>query len=190
MTRLPLKTHEDAPDEARELLTTAEKRIGFLPNLLRVLANAPLALETYLWVSGVNARSSLSVAEREAVQITAAAIHGCGFCVAGHTAAAYKQAQLDKPTVDALRDLSDVPNERLRAVADFTKAVIATRGRVTDADFEAFKAAGFTDQAALEVVLGISLATLCNFANNLGDSPLNPQFEPYRWDGPDIGAPE
>jgi uncharacterized peroxidase-related enzyme len=174
---------DDAPEDAKQLLATAEKRNGFLPNLLRILANAPTALEAYLTVSGVNARTSLSVAERETVQITAAATHGCAFCVAGHTAAAYKQAGLDKETVEALRNLGHVPNVRLEAVARFTKAVISARGAVSDADLGAFQAAGYSDQAALEVVLGISLATLCNFANNLGAAPLNPQLEPYRWDG-------
>lgn len=70
MTTLPLHTIDDAPEAAKELLTAAEKRNGYLPNLLRVLANAPVALETYLTVSGINARSSLSLAERETVQIT------------------------------------------------------------------------------------------------------------------------
>jgi uncharacterized peroxidase-related enzyme len=190
MTRLLLRTIDDAPKATKELLVAAEKRNGFLPNLLRILANAPVALETYLTVSGINARSSLSIAERETVLITAAAVHGCGFCVAGHTAAAYKQAGLDKKMVEALRNLTPVPNERLEAVARFTEAVIATRGRVDDTEFEAFKAAGFTDEAALEVVLGVSLATLCNFANNLGGAPLNPQLEPYRWNGGSTAAAE
>jgi uncharacterized peroxidase-related enzyme len=190
VTRLPFRTIDDAPEAAEELLAAAEKRNGFPPNLLRILANAPVALETYLTVSGINARSSLSITERETVQITAAATHGCGFCVAGHTAAAYMQAGLDKETLEALRNLGRVPNERLDAVACFTKAVMATRGRVDDAEFEAFKAAGFTDEGALEVVLGVSLATLCNFANNLGGGPLNPQFEPYRWDGVSAAAAE
>ena len=189
MTRLPLLTIDDAQEAAKELLVTAEKRNGFLPNLLRILANAPTALETYLTVSGLNTRTSLSVAERETVQITAAATHGCGFCVAGHTAVAYKQAGLDKETVEALRNLGHVPNERLEAIARFTKAVIATRGAVGDLELETFKAAGFTDQAA-EVLLGVSLATLCNFANNLGGAPLNPQYEPYRWDGVGAAAAE
>ena len=35
------------------------------------------------------------------------------------------------------------------------------------------------EQQALEVVLGISLATLCNFANSLAQSPVNPQLQPY-----------
>ncbi len=190
MTTLPLRTIEDAPEPAKPLLEAAEKRNGFLPNLLRVLANAPVALETYLTVSSINARSSLTLAERETVQITAAATHGCGFCVAGHTAVALKQAGLDAVTVEALRDLGHLPYGRLEALARFTKAVIATRGSVDDRDVETFKGAGFSDQAALEVVLGVSLATLCNFANNLGGAPLNPQLEPYRWDGPRAAVAE
>jgi uncharacterized peroxidase-related enzyme len=187
MSRLPLRTIEDAPEEAKAALSTAEKNNGYLPNLLRVLANAPVALETYLTVSGINARSSLSLAEREAVQITAAATHGCGFCVAGHSAIADKKAKLDGGVIDALRGKTPVGDGRLDAVARFTEAVIASRGGVADSSLAAFKQAGFSDQAALEVVLGVSLATLCNFANNLGRAPLNPQMEAYRWE-PDAVA--
>lgn len=112
MSRLPLRTIEDAPEQAKAALATAEKNNGYLPNLLRVLANAPVALETYLTVSGINARSSLSLAEREAVQITAAATHGCGFCVAGHSAIADKRAKLDPGVIDALRGKAPVDDER------------------------------------------------------------------------------
>src|SRR4051812_818651 len=121
MARLPLLTVENAPEAARAALQTAEKNNGFLPNLLRILANAPVALETYLTVSGINARSSLELAEREVVQITAAATHGCGFCVAGHTAVAYKKAGLDEATVEALRALQPVADAKLNAIATFTK---------------------------------------------------------------------
>lgn len=188
MSRLPLRTIDDAPAEARDRLIAAEKNNGYLPNLLRVLANAPVALETYLTVGGINARASLSLAEREAVQITAAATHGCAFCVAGHTAISYKKAGLDAPVVNALRDGTNVPDARLDAVARFTDSVIASRGAVPDEALARFKSAGFDDQAALEVVVGVSLATLCNFANNLGHPPLNAQLEPYRWEKSAIPA--
>ena len=182
MSRLPLRTIEDAPEDARERLIAAGKNNGYLPNLLRVLANAPVALEAYLTVGGINGRASLTLAEREVVQITAAATHGCGFCVAGHTAISYKKAGLDDNVVNALRGKEPVPDARLDAIARFTEAVIATRGAVSDDALVAFKAAGFDDRQALEVVLGVSLATLCNFANNLGQPPLNTQLEPYRWE--------
>jgi uncharacterized peroxidase-related enzyme len=183
MARLPLRSLEDAPEAARPTLETAQKNNGYLPNLLRVLANAPVALETYLTVSGINARASLSLAEREVVQITAAATHGCGFCVAGHTAVATKKAGIDAAAVASLRALKPLADSRLDAVAIFTRAVIAGRGAVSDDELNAFRNAGFDDAAALEVVLGVSLATLCNFANNLGQPPLNRELEPYRWDG-------
>lgn len=182
MARLPLRSIEDAPEAARPALETAQKNNGYLPNLLRVLANAPVALETYLTVSGINARASLTLPEREVVQITAAAIHGCGFCVAGHTAIATKKAGLDGETVGALRELEPLADARLNAIAAFTREVIAARGAVSDGALEKLLAAGFNEGAALEVVLGVSLATLCNFANNLGQPPLNRELEPYRWE--------
>lgn len=190
MSRLPLRTTEDAPEAARPALLAAEKNNGFLPNLLRVLANAPVALETYLTVGVINGRASLPLAEREVVQITAAATHGCGFCVAGHTAIAYKKVGLESGVVEALRGLRPTGVPRFDAVQAFTQAVIDTRGRVSDAELAAFRSAGFDDAAALEVVLGVSLATLCNFANNLGQPDLNPQLAPYRWDGPTAQAAE
>jgi uncharacterized peroxidase-related enzyme len=184
MPRLPLRTIEDAPESTKAALTTAVKNNGYLPNLLRVLANAPVALETYLTVSGINARSALSLAEREAVQITAAATHGCGYCVAGHSVVAEKRAKLDKAVVGELRDRAAVSDPRIDTIARFTEAVIASRGNVSDDELARFKDAGFTDQAALEVVLGVSLATLCNFANNLAEGPLNEELEAYRWTPP------
>lgn len=181
MSRLPLQTVESAPEASRPFLEKSLAANGFLPNLVASLANAPTALETYLTVGAINGRTSLTLAEREVIQITAAAIHGCGFCVAGHTAVALKKAQLPAPLVDAIRDQQALPDDRLNAVAAFTRAVIATRGAVSDEQFAAFKGAGFDDAAALEVVLGVSLATLCNFANNLAQNELNPQLEAYRW---------
>lgn len=181
MSRLPLRTIEDAPAAAKEGLERAQKNNGFLPNLVRILANAPVALETYQTVSAINSRAELSLAEREAVQITSAVTHGCGFCVAGHTAIAFKKANLDEKVVDALRDAQHGPDSRLNAVADFTRAVIANQGNVSEAELSAFRSAGFSEAHALEVVLGVSLATLCNFANNLGRPALNPELAAFVW---------
>jgi uncharacterized peroxidase-related enzyme len=182
MSRLPLHTVETAPEASRPYLERSQAANGFLPNLVAALANAPTALETYLTVGEINGRSGLTLAERETVQITAAAIHGCGFCVAGHTAVALKKAQLDAAIVDALRDGRASGDTRLDAVAAFAREVIATRGAVSDAALATFQAAGFSHANALEVVLGVSLATLCNYANKLAQNELNPQLAAYRWD--------
>jgi len=179
MTRLTLQTEATAPEESRPLVQRAIANNGFLPNLIGILANSPQALETYLGVAQATARGELSLAERETLQITAARIHGCDFCVAGHSAAALKQAKLSLEAVGRLQRGETSGEPRLDAVRAFTEAVIATRGNVADDAFSAFRGAGFSERQALEVVLGVSLATLCNFANSLAGSPINPQLQPY-----------
>jgi uncharacterized peroxidase-related enzyme len=179
MSRLTLHTLDTAPADSRPYVEKAIANNGFLPNLIGVLANAPQALETYLTVSGINARTSLTLIEREVVQITAARIHGCDFCVAGHSAVALKKASQPADVVRALQSGVDTGDAKLDAVARFATAVIAHRGAVGDAELQAFIDAGYNQQQALEVVLGISLATLCNFANSLAGTPVNPQLQPY-----------
>ena len=42
-----------------------------------------------------------------------------------------------------------------------------------------FLAAGYSQANVLEVVLGVSLATLCNYANNLAQTPINPELQAF-----------
>ena len=180
MTRLTLHTLETAPADSKPLVERSQQLNGYLPNLIGILANAPLALQTYVTVGEINGRASLSFAEREVVQITAARLHGCDFCVAGHSALAVRKVGLPTAQVVALQHGRHTGDARLDAVQAFVTAVIHTRGAVSDAEFASFRAAGYSEAQALEVVLGVSLATLCNFANTLAQSPVNPQLEAFR----------
>lgn len=179
MSRIKIQSIESAQDDARDRLSQAVKASGFLPNLLGVLANAPVALETYQTVSAINARGSLTPTEREVIQITAATLNNCGFCVAGHTKIAVKKLQLSEALIAGLRNHHLLDDPKLKALALFTLAVINNKGQVSNQELEQFKAAGYGDQAALEVVLGVSLATLCNYANNLAQTPINPELKEY-----------
>ena len=179
MSRLPIHTVDLAHPEAQPRLQTALKNNGFLPNLIGVLANAPTALEMYQEVGAMNGRTSLSAGEREVVQITAAVTNGCGFCVAGHTALTRKKKLLPDEVVEALRATGAIDDPRLHQLAQFTLAVMEHKGNVPDEDLAAFHGAGYSEQQALEVVLGVALATLCNYSNNLARTPINPELQPY-----------
>jgi uncharacterized peroxidase-related enzyme len=182
MSRLVIQSIETAPQKSAERLEAAKKASGFVPNLLGVLANSPEAIETYQTVGKINGRNSLSAAEREVVQITAAVTNKCGFCVAGHTKIAQKALNMDSPLVEALRQVDTLPDEKLNALATFTLQVMSQKGQVADDELDAFFAAGYTQQNALDVVLGVSLATLCNYANNLAKTPINPELQPFALD--------
>lgn len=182
MSRLAIQTVETAPAKSAERLEAVKQVNGFVPNLLGVLANSPEAIETYQTVGKINGRNSLSSAEREVVQITAAVTNDCGFCIAGHTKIAQKALNMDGPLVEALRKVDTLPDEKLNALAVFTLQVMSQKGQVADEELDAFFAAGYTQQNALDVVLGVSLATLCNYANNLAQTPINPELQPFALD--------
>ncbi|MDG6465007.1 carboxymuconolactone decarboxylase family protein [Glaesserella parasuis] len=165
--------------QLKNILQAVKNNNGFIPNLIGVLANAPTALETYRTVGAINQRTSLTPTEREVVQITAAVANGCGFCVAGHTAISIKQIKMPDELLQALRKATPIQDNKLDTLARFTLAVINTKGKVGETLLNEFFAVGYTQQNALDVVLGVSLASLCNYANNLADTPINPELQPY-----------
>lgn len=179
MSQYPIHTIESAPEATKEALKAVQSANGFIPNLIGVLANAPTALETYRTVGGINGRNSLTPTEREVVQITAAIVNGCGFCVAGHTKISLKVLKLEQTLVDQIRATARIDDPKLDALARFTLAVILQKAKLTSAQQQVFFDAGYTQENAIDVVLGVSLATLCNYVNNLADTPINPELQPF-----------
>ncbi|AND79901.1 MULTISPECIES: carboxymuconolactone decarboxylase family protein [Streptococcus] len=179
--KFPIHTIESAPENLKENLTAVKKNNGgYIPNLIGLLANSPTALETYQTVGAINRRTSLTATEREAVQITAAVANGCAFCVAGHTAVSIKQVKIPQDVLEALRKGTPIDSDpKLNTLVKFTLAVIHNKGKVGDQALDDFFAAGYSRENALDVVLGVSLATLCNYANNLINTPINPELQPY-----------
>ncbi|MDO4696381.1 MAG: carboxymuconolactone decarboxylase family protein [Neisseria sp.] len=181
MSRLTVHTPETAPEAAKPRVEAALKNNGFLPNLIGVLANSPEALAFYQEVGKLNGNTSLNAGEREVVQIIAAKTNECGFCVAGHTKLATLKKLLSDNAIAASRavDASAFEDGKLSALADFTIAVMTDKGAVSDASLQAFFNAGYSQQQAVEVVLGVALATLCNYTNNLAQTEINPELQAF-----------
>ncbi len=180
MARLTVNTLETAPEKAKERMEMVQKANGFIPNLIGVLANSPQALEMYQEVGKINSRSSLTPEEIEVVQITAAAHNGCDFCVAGHTKIGTLKLKMPENVLNALRTRTAIEdNAKYQALAQFTMQLIDKRGKVSDEELSAIKAAGYSEQNILDVVLGVALATLCNYANNVAQNDINPELQAF-----------
>lgn len=180
MARLTVNTLETAPEKAKERMEMVQKANGFIPNLIGVLANSPQALEMYQEVGKINSRTSLTPEEIEVVQITAAAHNGCDFCVAGHTKIGTLKLKMPENVLNALRARTTIEdNAKYQALAQFTMQLIDKRGKVSDEELAAVKAAGYSEQNILDVVLGVALATLCNYANNVAKNDINPELQAY-----------
>ena len=58
------------------------------------------------------------------------------------------------------------------------------RGKVSKAALEAFFGAGFTEQQALEVVLGIATKVMSNYTNSIAGTPLDEAVKDKVWQKP------
>ncbi len=176
-------TPDSAPAKSRPLLEGTIAKLGFLPNLYAHLAEAPAALEAYFALAAQFEQTSLSPAERQVVLLAASVENGCEFCVAAPSMMA-GMSQVPDDSIEALRAAAELPDPRLNALADFTRSLVRDRGWATQAASAAFLEAGFDGQQALEVVLGVSMKTLSNYANHLTGTRTNPELAAHAWNRP------
>ena len=181
MSGFQLHTPESAPEQARALLQGARDKMGFVPNLYAHLAGAPAALEAYFGLSAQFDKTSFNPVERQVILLAVSVENGCEFCVAAHSMIARRMAKAPDAVVDALRDRETIPEARLQALATFTRAMVRERGLVAEVPLQAFLKAGFTHQQALEVVLGVTMKTLSNYANHLTKTQTNAEFAHEAW---------
>lgn len=175
-----LHDEDSAPEAARIHFEQAQQAFGFVPNLYRVMAEAPPLLEAYKTIGDLFDQTSLSPVERQVVLLSVSRVNGCEYCVAAHSGIARMQGA-DEAVVQAIREGRPVPDEKLEALRRFSEAVVLKRGRPEDEDVQAFLAAGYTKANVLEVVLGVGMKTLSNYTNHLADTPLDDAFKPLAW---------
>lgn len=173
-------TVETAPETARGALAETQKAFGFLPNLLGVMAEAPALLKAYQTLGGLFETTSLSAAERQVVLLATSYENGCEYCVAAHSVIAAMQ-KVPNDVVHSIRDGEPIADPKLEALRRFTVTLVRERGWPSEADINGFLAAGYGHQQVLEVVLGIGMKTLSNYANHIAGTPLDQAFASAAW---------
>ncbi|MCZ6448848.1 MAG: carboxymuconolactone decarboxylase family protein [Alphaproteobacteria bacterium] len=180
MTTFPVHSGETAPEGSKPILAAAQKKLGFVPNLFRVFAEAPAIAEAYGTVMDIFERSSLSDAEKQTVLLSASHANGCGYCMAAHSTIAQMKGVAPE-IVEALRGGTTLSDAKLDALAALTRSIVETRGWPSDEVKAAFFGAGYGTAEYLEVILGIAVKTISNYVNHAADTPLDPAFEAAKW---------
>jgi uncharacterized peroxidase-related enzyme len=181
--KYPLHDETTAPAAAKPYLERTRQSFGMIPNLERVMANAPPLLAAYSFTWDIFDQTTLDPIERQVVYQTVNFENECNYCVPWHTFLA-KQAGADAATIEALRSGDELPQAKHQALRQFTRQLLANRGKATQADLKAFHAAGYDSTHALEVVLGIAIKTMSNFTNSIAATPLDKQVAQLAWKKP------
>ncbi|WAK01020.1 carboxymuconolactone decarboxylase family protein [Methylobacter sp. YRD-M1] len=183
--KLTAKTIEDAAPKARMGLQQAQEKMGFIPNMYARMANSPGLFDAYQQGYAMfRAESGFTPAEQEVVFLTISRANGCEYCMAAHSFVADKMSNVPGAVTDAIRNDTAIPDERLSALAKFTRVMVEQRGLPQTRDVEAFLAVGYTERQILEIILAIAVKTLSNYANHLFHTPVDAMFASRTWEEP------
>ncbi|SPJ24589.1 carboxymuconolactone decarboxylase family protein [Palleronia abyssalis] len=173
MSRIEIPVSIDAaPAAARPLLEGVKKALGSVPNLFRITANSPAALEGYLALSSAVAKGTLTPQTRERIALAVAQINGCDYCLAAHTYLARNVAKLGDAEISANR-AGGSSDPKADAAVRFVTKLVHERGRASDADVAAVKQAGYTEAEVVEIVAHVALNTLTNYLNEALGTPID-----------------
>jgi uncharacterized peroxidase-related enzyme len=157
--------------KTKDLLDGVNKMLGGTPNLFRVTANAPAALEALVGMFGATAKGKLNARTREAIALAVAEANGCDYCLSAHTALG-KGAGLAQEDIDRARDATS-SDPKTASILRFARSVVAERGKVSPSDLDAFRRAGGTDGEAMEVVANVVLNVFTNYVNLVADTEID-----------------
>lgn len=179
---LPMQSLENGTPRVKEVLESAVKQVGFIPNMYGFMVNSPAMLDTYLF--GYNQfrnESGFNPMEQEVVFLTISRENGCDYCVSAHSVIADAFSKVPVDVTDAIRNGTEIKDTKLKALNSFTKELLNTRGRPCTTQVAAFISAGYTQVHILGVVLAISVKVLSNYANHLFETPLDKMFKVREW---------
>ena len=173
MSRLPTPaTIEASPPGSHQILDAVKKRLGVVPNMYRLIANSPVALEGFASLSGALNKGTIKPETRERIALAVAEVNGCHYCLSAHTYLAKNLAKLDDAEIAANRSgMSRDP--KADAAVRFAAAVARERGHVGAADIDAVKAAGYDDAQGIEIVLHVALNSWTNFINEAAKTDID-----------------
>jgi uncharacterized peroxidase-related enzyme len=173
MTRLALPASiESAPAAAQPLLQAVHKQLGSVPNLFRLAALSPAALEGYLGMSGALAKGSLPAPTRERIALAVAQINGCGYCLSAHAYLGKNLAKLDDAEIAANRSGTS-HDPKAAAAVQFAAKVTQARGKIGAEDLQAVKDAGYSEAQIVEIVQHVALNTWTNYLNEVAQTEID-----------------
>lgn len=165
MNRIAQLDPAQSTGRTKQLFDVVQAKLGTVPNLLRVLGNAPAALEAYLNFSGALGDASFSAKLREQLALTVASSNLCSYCLSAHAFIGSRAGLSEKEITDARHATATIA--KTDAILKLARNIVVQRGEVSDADLEQARASGLTDGEIVETVANIALNIFTNYLNHV-----------------------
>ncbi len=171
MARIPLQNPASATGSNKQIFDHLQKALGVVPNLSKALGNSPAALQAFAGFNGALAGAKLSGTTRELIALLTAEENSCNYCLSAHTVLG-KGAGATQEQIDAARQ-GKSSDPKTAGALNFAKALLETRGGVSQGDVDAARRVGLSDAELTEVVAVVSLNIFTNFTNRAFDVDID-----------------
>lgn len=188
ISRYPVPSLEEMPDDIRQTITAVADKSGFIPNVFLTMAHRPAEFRCFMALHdalidperlpGDDARQSgLSKAEREMIVVVTSAQNDCLYCVVAHGALLRIRAK--SPTISDQvaanwrhADLTD----RERAICAFANRVAMEPATIATEHHEELRSHGLNDEDIWDVGAIASFFALSNRMAHLTEMRPNEEF--------------
>ncbi|QTN25830.1 peroxidase-related enzyme [Rhizobacter sp. AJA081-3] len=179
ISRYPVPALESLPDDVKRRIVEVQEKSGFVPNVFLALSHRPDEFRAFFaYHDALMLRpSGLTKGEKEMIVVATSGANQCLYCVVAH--GAILRIYEKKPTIAdqvAVNHRKADITPRQCAMLDFAMKVCLDSASVGEADFEALRAHGFSDEDIWDIGAITALFGLSNRMANLTSMQPNAEF--------------
>lgn len=146
---------------------------GTVPNLFAAIGQvAPATLSAALAAEGALAAGSLGKQDLETIKLLVSEQTGCDYCVAAHSLLG-KMAGLPAPVLKQIRAGEATGDAKRDALVHFVLNLQKTSGTISESEFAAIRAAGYTEAQLAEISFAIAMTIFTNTFNRINDTDVD-----------------
>jgi len=179
ISRYPVPSLDELPEDIRARIVEVQDKAGFVPNVFLTLAHRPDEFHAFFAYHDalMLKDSGLTKGEREMIVVATSGANDCLYCIVAHGAILriYEKNPLVADQVAVNYRKADI-TPRQKAMLGFAMKVATDSRSINDADFEALRPHGFTDEDIWDIGAIAAFFALSNrMANLIGMRP-NDEF--------------
>jgi uncharacterized peroxidase-related enzyme len=179
ISRYPVPSLDSLPEDMKRRILEVQEKSGFVPNVFLALAHRPDEFRAFFdYHDALMLREGgLTKGEKEMIVVATSGANGCLYCVVAHGAILRvyeKNAQIaDQVAVNYRK--ADI-SVRQKAMLAFAMKVATASATIDEADYDALRPHGFSDEDIWDVGAIAAFFALSNrMANMIGMRP-NDEF--------------
>ncbi|ALA60525.1 carboxymuconolactone decarboxylase family protein [Nitrospira moscoviensis] len=177
MNRISQLDPQTATGPAKTLFDGVQGKLGVVPNLIRVLGNAPAALKGYLNFSAALGDGGFAPKVREQIALAVAEANHCAYCLSAHSFIGGKLGLTRQDLTDARQ--ATAADQRTETILKLAQSIVVRRGELEPTELDQARRAGLTDSDIVETVAHVALNIFSNYINHIAGTVIDfPEVAP------------